>query len=78
VGFGRRISQIFAKPAYQFLVPTGSRIHRSVPDVALMMGGCPGDADLNKQNCLLLPRSAIIVWIGEVPLSADRNQLIIA
>ena len=38
-----------------------------MPDVALMMGGCPGDADLNKQNCLLLPRSAVIVWIGEVP-----------
>jgi subtilase family serine protease len=66
-GSGGGFSQIFAKPAYQFLVPTGSLIHRSVPDVSLMMGGCPGDADLNKQNCLQLPRSAVIVWIGEVP-----------
>lgn len=66
-GSGGGFSQIFAKPWYQFLVPTGSLSHRSVPDLALMMGGCPGDADLNKQNCLLLPRSAVIVWIGGVP-----------
>src|SRR5579862_7027167 len=66
-GSGGGFSQIFAKPLYQFLVPTGSLTHRSVPDVALMMGGCPGDADLNAQNCLALPRSAAIVWIGEIP-----------
>lgn len=66
-GSGGGFSQIFAKPAYQFLVPTGSFTHRSVPDVALMMGGCPGDADLNQQNCLQLPRSAVIVWIGGIP-----------
>src|SRR5579859_5710800 len=45
-GSGGGFSQIFAKPAYQFLVNTGSFTHRSVPDVSLMMGGCPGDADL--------------------------------
>jgi subtilase family serine protease len=66
-GSGGGFSQIFAKPAYQFLVPTGSLIHRSVPDVSLMMGGCPGDADLNKQDCTQLPRSAAIVWIGGIP-----------
>ncbi len=66
-GSGGGFSQIFAKPAYQFLVPTGSLLHRSVPDVSLMMGGCPGDADLNAQNCLALPRSAAIVWIGGAP-----------
>jgi subtilase family serine protease len=32
-----------------------------------MMGGCPGDADLTAQNCLDLPRSAVIVWIGGGP-----------
>jgi subtilase family serine protease len=32
-----------------------------------MMGGCPGDADLNAQDCTVLPRSAAIVWIGGVP-----------
>jgi kumamolisin len=35
--------------------------------VSLMMGGCPGDADLAAQNCLDLPRSAVIVWIGGGP-----------
>jgi subtilase family serine protease len=66
-GSGGGFSQVFNKPFYQFLVNTGSNVHRSVPDVALMMGGCPGDADLAKQNCLALPRSAVIVWIGGVP-----------
>jgi subtilase family serine protease len=63
-GSGGGFSAIFSKPFYQFLVDTGSNVHRSVPDVSLMMGGCPGDADLAVQNCLLLPRSAVIVWIG--------------
>jgi subtilase family serine protease len=66
-GSGGGFSQIFAKPAYQFLVPTGNLVHRSVPDLSLMMGGCPGDADLTKQNCTELPRSAVIVWIGGSP-----------
>jgi subtilase family serine protease len=66
-GSGGGFSQIFAKPAYQFLVPTGSLLHRSVPDLSLMMGGCPGDADLTKQNCVALPRSAVIVWIEGSP-----------
>jgi subtilase family serine protease len=66
-GSGGGFSQIFAKPVYQFLVPTGSLVHRSVPDVSLMMGGCPGDADLTKQNCLDLPRGGVIVWIGGSP-----------
>jgi subtilase family serine protease len=66
-GSGGGFSVIFDKPAYQFLVDTGSNTHRSVPDVALMMGGCPSDADLTVQNCTLLPRSATIVWIGGTP-----------
>jgi len=66
-GSGGGFSQIFSKPLYQFLVNTGSNVHRSVPDVSLMMGGCPGDADLAAQNCIALPRSAVIVWIGGGP-----------
>ena len=63
-GSGGGFSNIFAKPAYQLLVNTGSLVHRAVPDVSLMMGGCPGDADLAKQDCTVLPRSAAIVWVG--------------
>jgi subtilase family serine protease len=66
-GSGGGFSTIFPKPLYQFLVDTGSNRQRSVPDVSLMMGGCPGDADLAKQNCLVLPRSAAIIWIGGEP-----------
>jgi subtilase family serine protease len=62
-GSGGGISSVFAKPFYQFLVDTGSNRHRTVPDVSLMMGGCPGDSDTVASNCLVLPRSAIIVWI---------------
>jgi subtilase family serine protease len=66
-GSGGGFSLIFGKPWYQFLVNTGSLVHRSVPDVSLMMGGCPSDADLTVQNCTLLPRSAVIVWVGGEP-----------
>jgi subtilase family serine protease len=66
-GSGGGFSQVFSKPLYQFLVDTGSNAHRSVPDVSLMMGGCPGDADLTAQDCTQLPRSAVIVWIGGGP-----------
>jgi subtilase family serine protease len=63
-GSGGGFSSVFSKPFYQYLVHTGSNTRRSVPDVSLMMGGCPGDADLEAQNCLLLPRSATIIWVG--------------
>ena len=66
-GSGGGYSEIWAKPFYQDLVSTGSNTRRAVPDVSLQMGGCPGDADLNAQNCLELPRSAGIVWIGGEP-----------
>jgi subtilase family serine protease len=67
-GSGGGFSQIFAKPFYQFLVDTGSSTQRAVPDVALMMGGCPSDADIAVQNCTLLPRSAVIVWVDDTPV----------
>ena len=66
-GSGGGFSQVFRKPLYQFLVDTGSNVHRAVPDVSLMMGGCPGDADLAVQDCTQLPRSAAIVWVAGVP-----------
>ena len=63
-GSGGGFSSVFPKPLYQFLVNSGSNKHRAVPDVSLMMGGCPGDADLAAQDCTMLPRSAVIVWLG--------------
>jgi subtilase family serine protease len=66
-GSGGGFSRLFPKPAYQFLVNTGTLVHRAVPDVSLMMGGCPGDADITKLDCTQVPRSAAIVWIGGFP-----------
>jgi subtilase family serine protease len=66
-GSGGGFSSMFAKPSYQFLVNTGNSVHRAVPDVSLMMGGCPADADLAAQDCTVLPHSAAIIWFGGTP-----------
>ena len=66
-GSGGGLSQIFSKPLYQYLVNTGSAAHRAVPDVSLMMGGCPGDADLAALDCTAVPRSAAIIWFDGQP-----------
>jgi subtilase family serine protease len=41
-GAGGGVSSVFAKPAYQFLAKTGSNQWRTVPDVGMQVGGCPG------------------------------------
>jgi len=66
-GSGGGISSIFPRPIYQSQVNTGSTTYRTVPDVSLMMGGCPSDADLSVQDCTMLPRSAVIVWFAGEP-----------
>ena len=42
-GSGGGNSVVFAKPAYQTLVKSGDATMRTVPDLALHMGGCPGE-----------------------------------
>jgi len=49
-GSGGGDSILFAKPFYQLFVPTG-RGTRTVPDVALHMGGCPGIPAGLTENC---------------------------
>jgi subtilase family serine protease len=75
-GSGGGYSSVFSRPAYQFLVNTSAQSSklgrafqnaRAVPDVALMMGGCPGDADLAAQDCTQLPRSSTIIWFAGGP-----------
>ena len=41
-GAGGGVSKIFAQPAYQTLVNTNSSISRTVPDIGMLVGGCPG------------------------------------
>jgi subtilase family serine protease len=60
-GSGGGISTIWPKPLYQFLVQTGSNSHRTLPDVSLQMGGCPGGT-IN--DCSALPRSSVIIFVG--------------
>jgi subtilase family serine protease len=58
-GSGGGVGVIFAKPAYQDLVPTASLSFRSVPDISMHMGGCPGfAASCNEGD------SAVYTYIG--------------
>jgi subtilase family serine protease len=59
-GSGGGISTIWPKPLYQFLVQTGSNTHRTLPDVSLQMGGCPGGT----VNPCPDDRSAVIIFVG--------------
>ena len=43
-GAGGGVSAVFKKPLYQFLAKTGSSHWRTVPDVGMQVGGCPGSA----------------------------------
>lgn len=61
-GSGGGYSILFNKPLYQLFSKT-TRPGRAVPDVSLMMGGCPADADLAAGACSE-PTSADIIWVG--------------
>lgn len=74
---GGGVSQIFAKPSFQKDVTTQSATWRTVPDLALHMGGCPGDAT---DNCMGA-RSADWVAIGgqlvgEIGTSASSPDIV--
>ena len=58
-GAGGGVSQVFAKPAYQNLVNSGSSIARTVPDIGMQVGGCPGLATTCNE-----PDSYVETWIG--------------
>jgi subtilase family serine protease len=63
-GSGGGVSQFFAKPAYQGLVPTGDATHRSVPDISMQMGGCPGGITANVFFCEEQARSFTEIFKG--------------
>ena len=66
-GSGGGYSIFFSKPLYQ-LFATTTQPGRAVPDVALMMGGCPVGSDTEAGACNG-PRSAVILWFaGSVAL----------
>ncbi len=59
-GAGGGVSQVFTKPGYQQLVPTGPSRFRTLPDVGMLVGGCPGSAI---QPCGP-DRSYVVVYYG--------------
>jgi subtilase family serine protease len=74
---GGGVSQLWLKPTYQTLVTTQSPKFRTVPDLALHMGGCPGDAT----NACSGARSADWVAIGgqlvgEIGTSASAPDIV--
>ncbi|HEX3966423.1 MAG TPA: S53 family serine peptidase [Edaphobacter sp.] len=64
-GSGGGLSAVFDKPLYQLLVNTSGSRKRAVPDVSLMMGGCPStQVDTTKEDCSTVLRSSALIWIG--------------
>jgi len=65
-GSGGGVSQWFAKPAYQNLVDTRNATMRTVPDIAMQMGGCPGGILTTAEAafCNTQERSFSLVVIG--------------
>ncbi len=63
-GSGGGTSWYFSEPGYQRFLDTGGGGMRTVPDVSLMMGGCP--LGLSELPCPFdgLPRSYVITAIG--------------
>lgn len=61
-GSGGGYSIIFNKSAYQLFSNT-TRPGRAVPDVSLMMGGCPAGSDRSAGACSE-PHSADLIWAG--------------
>jgi subtilase family serine protease len=43
-GAGGGVSVVFRKPLYQYLANTGTNHWRTIPDVGMQVGGCPGSA----------------------------------
>lgn len=73
-GGGKSI--FWAKPSYQSLVATGQTV-RTVPDIALHMGGCPSDATdtcegIRSADWLILGGEAL----GEIGTSASSPDIV--
>ena len=60
-GAGGGLSQLFTRPSYQSLVATGSSSVRTLPDIGMHVGGCPGG--ISFQPCGP-NRSAVLIYDG--------------
>ncbi|MBV8153430.1 MAG: S8 family serine peptidase [Candidatus Eremiobacteraeota bacterium] len=63
-GSGGGVSVLWPKPLYQYFVHTGAST-RAVPDIAMMMGGCPvGSAPPCGTSAIASQRSAFVTALG--------------
>ncbi len=62
-GAGGGISQVFGKPAYQVGTPTGPITKRTLPDVGMIVGGCPGGLSVTPCGTNG-PRSYVITYVN--------------
>jgi subtilase family serine protease len=58
-GAGGGVSEIFRKPLYQILAPTGSWGWRTLPDVGMQVGGCPADISA---SCNATDSAAVVAY----------------
>jgi subtilase family serine protease len=63
-GSGGGVSTWFAKPDYQNLVSTRNATQRTVPDISMQMGGCPGGITGNPDFCDQQVRSFTEIFKG--------------
>ena len=63
-GSGGGVSTWFAKPDYQNLVSTRNATQRTVPDISMQMGGCPGGITGNPTYCESQQRSFTEIFKG--------------
>ncbi len=71
-GAGGGVSQLFAAPAYQKYTNTGSTTARTLPDIGMQVGGCPGGiaklpcdgGDTAKNGDGNTDRSYVIIALG--------------
>lgn len=63
-GSGGGVSVFFKKPGYQYLVPNTIASGRNVPDVAMHMGGCPGQSPAFNPPPCNPDRSFDVIYLG--------------
>ncbi len=63
-GSGGGVSTWFAKPDYQNLVSTRNATQRTIPDISMQMGGCPGGITADPTYCDSQQRSFSEIFKG--------------
>jgi subtilase family serine protease len=71
-GAGGGVSVVFKKPLYQDLAKTGGGKWRTIPDVGMQVGGCPGSVEL----ALCSPDDSAVVIVYGFGIGGGNEALI--